>query len=229
MKRRILFFISLFVLAQSFGQEINQLDTIGERTGVWRKFYPNDRLRYEGTFEKGKEVGIFKYYSMNASKFPMVVKTYSKSSNESKVQFFTNSGVVESEGMMLDKSRIGLWVYYHKDGKTIMIEEFYEDGNLHGPYKVYYRNRNELKSTHYKEGKLHGDFKQYSSIGVLTDDLNYVKGLLDGEATYYEPNGHIKKKGLYKQDLKVGVWEFYVNGELSESKDLSKKIEKKDN
>lgn len=222
MKTTILL-LFIFITCQSFGQEVNQLDENGERTGVWRKFYSNNKLRYEGTFDKGKEVGVFKYYSMNASKYPMVVKTYSDTSNESKVQFFTNNGVLESEGMMIDKDRIGLWVYYHKDGKTIMIEELYENGELHGPYKVYYRNKNELKNTYYKEGKLHGSFKQYSSVGVLTDDLNYVEGLLDGEATYYEPNGRIRQKGAYKQDLKVGIWKYYKDGELVSTKNLDVK------
>ena len=98
-------------------------------------------------------------------------------------------------------------VIYHKDGKTIMIEETYVNGELQGPYMVYYRNRNITKSANYENGKLHGNFKQYSDVGVLTDDLNYVNGLLDGEATYYEPNGRIKKKGIYRQDLKVGIWQ----------------------
>ena len=102
MKRTSLFFISLFVIAQSFGQEVNQLDENEERTGLWQKYYPNKRLRYEGTFEKGKEVGVFKFYSINASKSPMVIKTYSPDGSESKVQFFTNNGVLESEGMMID-------------------------------------------------------------------------------------------------------------------------------
>ena len=221
----LVFFLVSFGM---FSQEINQLNEKGERTGNWKKYYPNKRLRYEGAFLNGKEVGVFKFYSMNTSVHPVAIKTFAKDSVATNVQFFTNKGVLESEGKMVDKLRVGTWEYYHKDGETLMIEENYVDGLLSGEYKLYYKNSQLTRLAYYKEGRLHGSYKQYSDKGILIDDLQYKDGFIDGKAVFYEPNGKIKQRGQYKKDLKVGIWEYYVEGKLVTSKDVDAPRDKKE-
>ena len=223
-KTRLLLVAILLVGTSSlFGQEINQLNADGERTGIWRKHYSNKGLRYEGKFENGKEVGTFRFFSINNSKYPMVIKRYNPEDDKVLVQFFSNTGILESEGYMIEKNRVGTWLYYHKNSKGIMIEETYENGNLNGVSKLFYKSRQLAKIESFKDGKLHGSSKQYSEQGVLTDDLNYENGALNGTAAFYETNGNIKQKGRYKSDIKVGVWEYYKEGVLSKTKDLSYK------
>lgn len=218
------FIIAIIALQLSLGfveaQEINQLDANGDRHGVWKKYYPNKRVRYEGTFENGKEVGVFKFYSMNSSEKPMVVKTFEANSEEALVQFFSTKGIIESEGKMKEKQRIGKWNYYHNGADTIMIEENYEDGQLSGEYKLFYKNAQLTKLTHYKIGMQHGNCKQYTEAGVLIEDVNYVDGQLHGPAVYYETTGLIKQKGNYEEDLRVGIWEWYNDGQLVSSKEV---------
>lgn len=201
-------------------QEINQTDSEGERHGVWKKFYDNNRIRYEGEFEHGREVGVFKFYSAAQSDTPLVVKTYSKETDSIAVQFFTEKGVLESEGKMIGKERIGKWLYYHKDGKQVMIEEHYKNNMLNGTYKIFYPNGKLTKIAHYKDDVLDGNSKKYAQDGVLIEDLNYKNGVLNGPAAFYETNGNIKQKGVYEDDLKVGVWEFYTDGALTKSKEI---------
>ena len=77
MYRYILFlicFLSVFI-GQAQG-DINQMDAEGKRHGVWRKHYNNNRIRYSGTFDHGKEIGVFKYYSASNSDFPILVREY---------------------------------------------------------------------------------------------------------------------------------------------------------
>jgi len=228
--KKIIFslFTIIFMGEYLFAQEINKLDENGKRTGVWRKHYPNKQLRYEGEFINGNEVGVFKFYAMSSSTHPLVIKTFIPDSKEVKVQFFSNSGVVESEGMMIAKKRVGRWVYYHRDGKTLMIEENYNNGLLSGEYKLYYKNLQITKLTHYKGGRQHGNCKQYTTAGILIEDINYVNGQLHGEAVYYETNGNVKQIGQYEEDLRVGIWEFYVDGKLTTSKEI-KPLEKEEN
>ena len=46
-----------------FAQEFNQLDSNGKKQGLWKGVYEESkRPRYEGTFEHGKEVGMFKFF-----------------------------------------------------------------------------------------------------------------------------------------------------------------------
>jgi len=225
------FFAFLF-FGYSFAQEkVNQFNSNGERIGVWKKYFSNGKIRYQGQFENGKEIGVFNFYSPVSSEFPMIVKTFENGSDIALVEHFTLKGLPESKGKMKGKKRIGKWVYYHKDGKTIMLEENYENDVLNGEYKVFYKDGKLTEIKHYKNGILDGNSKKYSPKGILIEDVNYVNGELNGAAAFYEDNGNLKYKGLYEHDFKVGYWEFYMDGELSESKEVKvfKPKDKKEN
>jgi len=209
----LLFVLSIISVQPIIAQEkINQLDTNGERIGIWKKHYNNNRIRYQGQFEAGKEVGIFKYYSALSSDHPTAIKTFSKNSSHARVQFFTEKGISESEGEMNGKNRVGKWVYFHPDGKSILSEENYENGILNGESKTYYLTGKITEFSHYKDGKLHGNLKRYADNSILLDDLNYENGKLHGAAKYYNIEGKLIFWGDYENDEKVGKWEYFENG-----------------
>ena len=195
--------------------EYNQFDANGKRHGLWKKYYDNNRIRYQGHFNHGKEVGTFKYYSAATSEFPIIVKTFHDNDDLADVKFYDEKGVLQSEGKMRGKLRVGKWLYYHKDGKSIMSEENYVDGKLEGEYKTFYPDGAPTEIATYKNGKLDGNYKKYAIKGHLILDLNYKDGKLNGPASYYSrKTGDLIKKGPYKDDQRVGTWENYVDGEL---------------
>lgn len=224
----ILFFFSGdFILnAQN---TINAFDNNGKRHGVWKKKYNNGRVRYVGKFNHGKEVGTFKYYSAANSEFPIVVKEYNNANNTAEVKFYTNKGVLESTGKMVGKNRIGKWVYFHEDGKTIMSEEHYNnEGKLHGFYKTFYKDGKPTEVANYKNGKLDGNYKKYAIKGHIYQDVNYLNGLLNGEAKYFSrKTGELTTKGQFINDKRVGTWENYADGELVSTEQPNKKKPKR--
>ena len=230
MKSRNLFFsvMSLFIVWQVGAQtEYNKFDANGKRHGLWKKYYDNNRIRYKGTFEHGKEVGTFKFYSAAQSDFPIIVKTFHDNSDVADVKFYNDEGVLESEGQMRGKKRIGKWIYYHTDGKSVMSEENYVDGKLHGAYKTFYKDGSPTEVAEYKNGKLEGNYKKYAIKGHLIYDFNYKNGKLNGPAAYYSrKTGDLIKKGLFKDDQRVGTWENYVDGELVSTEQPALKPEK---
>ncbi len=217
MKKAIIFkVITLFLMffcAQLNAQEkINQFDLKGNRNGIWKKYYTNNNIRYEGQFKNGKEVGVFKYYSITSSKYPIAIKKFNSNNTIASVKFYTVEGILESKGEMDGKKRIGKWQYYHPDGKTIMIEENYLNGVLEGEFKSYYKTGKITEILNYKTGKLHGNTKRFADNGILLDDLNYKNGKLEGLAKYYNVDGKLIYTGKYENDEKVGEWEYYENG-----------------
>ena len=202
----------LFCVQLQAQEKINQFDLKGNRNGVWKKYYSNNNIRYQGEFKAGKEIGVFKYYSVSSSEHPIAIKKFNESNNIASVTFYTVKGVVESKGEMDGKKRIGKWLYYHPDGKTIMIEENYLNGVLDGEFKSYYKTGVITEILHYKNGKLHGNSKRFADNGVLLDDLNYNNGKLEGLAKYYNINGELIYTGNYENDEKVGEWEYFENG-----------------
>lgn len=209
----VIFLLSIIGFQPINGQEkINQFDTNGERTGVWKKYYNNKRIRYQGQFRTGTEIGVFNYYSALSSEHPIVIKTFKKNSNLATIKFYTEKGILESEGAMIGKNRVGKWLYYHIDGKTILSEETYENGILNGTSKTFYLTGKMTEVSQYKNGKLHGNLKRYADNGVLLDDLTYEKGKLHGPAKYYNMAGKLIYWGDYENDEKIGKWKYFENG-----------------
>ena len=103
--KRLLFVSTLlscfFITSHLNAQKINQFDKNKKRTGVWKKYYPNKRIRYTGQFKNGKEVGVFKFYDITTSEFPTILKTFSENSDSVFVQFFTRKGTLESKGYLV--------------------------------------------------------------------------------------------------------------------------------
>ena len=216
MKYSIYILFSLLLSVSLYGQDaVNQFDENGKRHGVWKKTFPNSQqLRYEGTFNHGKEVGVFKFYCEECGKQPSVVSTFNKKDNAAWVQYFTKTGKLVSEGKMVSKEREGEWLAYHEKSKQVMSREFYKNGKLHGKQTTYYANGKATEEIHYVNGLKEGDNFYYSPEGVLIKKLNYTNDLLEGPATYYDAYGAVIIEGNYKQGKKHGLWRYFKNGEL---------------
>lgn len=227
-----LIFILVFIVSVFSAEaqnKINQFDADGNRHGVWKKYFSNDRVRYTGNFNHGKEIGVFKYYSASNSDNPIIIKKYHKNDDFADVQFLTTKGVLESEGKMKGKNREGKWLFYHPDGKSVMSEENYIDGKLHGVYKTFYLTGEPTEISFYKDGLKDGNYKKYSIKGFLYQDFNYKRGKLNGMAIYYSrKTGDLIKKGPFKNDQRVGTWENYVDGELVSTEQPAIKPKKDD-
>ncbi len=220
--------IALMSFNISFSQDnINKLDENGKRHGVWKKNYANKRIRYQGTFNHGKETGVFKYYSAAQSEFPIVVKKFDVN-GVSQVELYDNKGVLLSRGKMNGKKRIGKWEFFHEDGKTMMSVENYKSGQLDGDYKTFYKSGKPTEVAYYKNGKLDSVYRKYSIKGHLYQHFHYKDGKLNGKVVYYNrKTGELTTKGEFKNDKKVGTWENYVDGELISTEQPNKQKKKR--
>lgn len=206
---KILSYILLLFTVQIYAQStINQYDKEGKREGIWKKYYSNKRIRYQGQFKNGKEVGIFKFYSIKTSAYPIAIKKYQKNSNVIEVSFFSEGGILQSKGKMIGKLREGKWIYYRNDGKTVITKEFYQEGKLEGKQKIFYKNGKLAKEQNYKQGKLHGSAKKYTKKGILLEHINYKEGNLHGVAKYFDLTGKLISTGTYQSGKKVGNWQY---------------------
>jgi uncharacterized protein len=76
--------------------EVNQYNNDDQREGLWKDYWLNDKLMYEGLYKNGQRVGLWKGYYPNGS--------------------------LMYEGQYKNDRESGLWKYYNK-GK--LIEETY--------------------------------------------------------------------------------------------------------
>ncbi|WP_103070678.1 toxin-antitoxin system YwqK family antitoxin [Aquimarina sediminis] len=219
MRSTFLFCVLVFICFSALGQKYNTYDAQGKRHGKWQKKYNNsDQLRYEGTFDHGKEIGEFKFYKPNSDKFPTAIKTFTKNSDTVKVKYFTQKGKVISKGQMVGKNRIGLWEYYHNGSGKIMMTEQYKLGKLDGEQLTYFENGQLTEKTTYVDGKRNGKRIIYSESGVVMKEFTYENDKLHGATKYYDTDGILIIEGNYKRDRKDGIWNYYTKGKISEQK-----------
>jgi len=212
----ILFLSLLFGSSLMISQnEINQFDSQGKRHGIWKKtFEDSKQIRYEGAFIHGKEIGVFKFYCSDCKDKPTIVKTFNNDNNIAEVQYYTIKGKLVSEGNMIDKKRVGDWVYYHKKSKEIMTKEIYKDGRIDGLKVTFYLNNQIAEELNYKNGLKEGVNNYYSPEGVLLKKLFYKNDQLQGYAYYYDAKGDVVLEGNYKNNKKNGVWKTFKNKKL---------------
>lgn len=218
----VVFFMCFFLSSDFNAQKINQFDVNKKRTGLWKKYYPNKKVRYQGQFKNGKEIGVFKFYDITNSENPTTIKTYSNTNKQVSVSFYSLQGVLQSKGFFIERKRVGKWNYYFFDGK-IMSEEFYEDGKLERKLINYYPNGKPTEISIYKNGLKNGTSQKYSSKGILLEEITFKNGIPDGVARYFELNGFLKEIGVYKNGKRVGEWEYYLDGEKTPKEYFKKK------
>lgn len=215
---RALFFACLATVATIQAQRFNQFDVNQKRTGVWKKFHPNKRVKYVGAFKDGKEIGTFKFYSISNSKHPEATKVFHKNSDSVTVNYFYNTGQLKGKGMLFGRDKVGKWQYFYKKG-TLFYEEMYEGGKLSGKSIVYYKETGTIaEKSMYKNDLRHGYSKNFSDECVLLEAVLYENGKANGLAKYFELNGNLKEKGVYKDGVRVGKWEFYMDGEIADNR-----------
>ena len=160
--------------------EINRYDKNGKKTGYWREYHPNGKLKSEINYEKGLKKGISKQYDSKGKL--KEVKRYNLDSLGQNGQ--------DIELIKLHKE------YYPNTVKEKLVGGFY-NGMKQGMYREYDTLGNIINGYLYKNDT------------ILAEGLILNKGSFDGSWQYYYLNGNIKAKGIYENGSKNGIWTYY--------------------
>lgn len=220
----LVFLLLIFNLKVSAQTDINKLDSNGKKHGVWKGLYPESkRVRYEGTFEHGKEVGTFNYYDDTKAQSIIATREFAAKDNSVYTIFYDQRKNRVSEGKQVNKLFEGQWKYYHQNSKEVMTIENYKNGKLEGLRTVFYPSTKIAEETNYSNGLKNGLYKKYSEKdAIVLEESNYKNGEYDGLAIYRDPLGNIAAQGKYVNGKKKGIWQFYENGKLVSEENMSK-------
>jgi len=220
--------ICLFCFTAAWSQEINKLDANGKKHGLWKGVYENSkRPRYEGTFEHGKEVGMFKFFDDTAAGTVIATREFNPKDNSCYTIFYNQKGSKVSEGKLVDKLNEGEWKYYHEDSPVIMTSENYIKGKLNGVRKVFYLSGKIAEEANYKDGKRDGFYKKYAENGIVLEESNYKNGEFDGLAIFRSPSNVVVAKGMFVKGKKEGIWEMInEKGKLIKTNMSKQKVRK---
>jgi len=212
--KKAIFFFTLMLSAISFAQE-NQVDAAGKKHGPWKGYFEESkRVKYEGTFDHGKETGTFTFYDDTKAHTVVATRDFSKGNGSAYTIFFDPKKNKVSEGNVVNKKYEGEWKYYHEASPAVMTIENYKAGKLNGSRKVYYKSGKIAEEENYVNGIREGVYKKYTEKGVVLEEVNYKNGQPEGIAIYRDSDGNIASKGPYVNGQKKGIWEFYEGGKL---------------
>ncbi len=227
MKQLLMVFAFIFTTSIFAQSDFNKLDENGKKNGVWKGVYEESkRPRYEGTFEHGKEIGLFTFFDDTKTSSVMAIREFDSKDNSAYTIFYDQKKNKVSEGKVINKLHDGPWTYYHEASKIIMTLENYKNGKLEGVKTINFPSGKVAELTNYKNGIKEGAYKKTAENGVLLEDSFYVNGEINGVSTFKGTDGLVVAKGMFKQGKKVGIWLFYENGKLV-SKDNFNKPRKK--
>ena len=217
----------LFYIISSYSIAQNHFNEEGQRIGFWYGYHENGKVKYEGQFVNGQEIGEFKYYDVAGNK--VLHLHYLDTGKTSVARLYSSDGFEKAVGKYVNKKKEGLWSYFNQFGE-IYLEEQYENGELNGDVIYYlndflisekYRYINSLKNgvgevfyqsgminmrSHYKNGKLYGLSESYYN------EMNHsFDNILDYQRAYYNKKDLLKleSKGRYNMDFKDSIWIYF--------------------
>ena len=227
MKKNKFSFFALLIIAL-FSQSIisqtdfNKLDAKGKKHGVWKGFYEESkRPRYEGTFEHGKEIGIFNFYDDTKAKSIIATREFNTKDNSAYTIFYDQNKNIVSEGKVVNKVFEGEWKYYHLASKNIMTTEHYSKGKLEGLRTVFYLSGKIAEEISYKNNLKNGFYKKYTEKGILLEETTFKNNQYSGLAIFRDSNGNTVSEGQFVNGKKAGIWQFFEKGKLIKEMNMS--------
>ena len=168
-------------------EEINRMDSNGQKTGTWKEFYENGEEKWVGSYKKGKIDGI--------------VREFDSKGRLKKLDKF-EGGVIQEDA----EEVVFIELY----------REYYTTGELHLIGGISKGRKQGLFREFSKDAEIINSFI-YQNDSLLAEGMTDSSSLLEGEWIYYFSNGEIQAKGKYNKSVKTGEWKyFHLNGELEQ-------------
>lgn len=212
-------YLLIFILSINFvlAQDTNMLDSNGKKHGVWKGIYEESkRPRYEGVFEHGKEIGLFKFFDDTKTGTVIATRDFDPKVNSCYTIFYNQKNNKVSEGKVVNKQFEGEWKYYHENSTQIMTLEFYSNGKLNGIRKVFYVSGKIAEETTYVNGVKEGPYKKVIETNVVLEETLYKNGEYNGPAIFRDADNQIAGQGIFKNGKKVGMWKILEKGKLKD-------------
>ena len=199
-------------------EKINRNDASGKKTGTWKEFYSDGRVKEERSYKAGVLEGISKMYdesgmlksSVNYVGGNLDLK-YSEENDSIEIKEETYpDGKLKKSGPYKNTTPIGLHKLFNQDGKLY--------------YAIVYDNKGKIISEGglNEGGKKEGKWIEYYSENKKKTEGYYKSGKRNGTWKYFFVNGSVEQEGIYRNDLYDGEWYWFsANGKVIKFEEFS--------
>ena len=150
-------------------EEINRLDSEGNKQGVWKEYHENGKIKEEAFYFHGKQNGIVKKYN-NKGKLEKMESFNDGKESENEISLKLELSKIPQEldkyliGVIKENKKQGLFKVYDSIGETgkikffkndtLIYEGYYDDlSNKTGKWIYFWKNGQIKKTGIYKENK----------------------------------------------------------------------------
>ncbi len=180
------------------------VDESGNLNGKWKDYFPDGRIKAEGTYNDNRRSGLWKFYN-NLSKVEQT-GSYNNGRPDGLWQWYYNDGSILREEEYFQGFRDGSFTEYSREGSVIVTGQ-YSDGERNGPWK--FTSGDYTEEGNYIIGLKDGQWKSYYPDGTLQYRGNYVQGNPDKQQIYYYGSGRVKEVQYYQTGIRQRTWKKY--------------------
>ncbi len=208
MKYRLII-ISLLLLGFACNAQ-NKIDKQGRRQGKWIKTDKDGSRIFEGTFQDGKEVGVFNYYYPDGTL--KIRNTFTVPGRYCRHEAYDQKGHRLADGYYDQKNRDSVWHFYNEDGKVIKVTS-YRMGIKQGRQVIFNSKGDTAEVSGWKDNHRNGRWwKRIGDKGYITG--YYVNGGIHGRLVEYGEDGNMIREGFYNNGARHGQNKIYEAGKL---------------
>jgi antitoxin component YwqK of YwqJK toxin-antitoxin module len=182
-------------------------------------YYDNGQLRSETIYDpKTRRLRSVKTWYPDGSKY--MVDEYLHDNTNQYEAYYSNGELQEKRinGKIEKYPPKGQIELFYNNGQLKSSYQYSDQGELNGPYEIYYSSGQMWEKGSYKNGKKDGRLQKWYTNGQEAEDHQMVNGGIDGPYERYYYNGILWKKGTFKIGKAVGLYEkWFNNGQLAYS------------
>lgn len=153
-----------------------------QKEGLWKRYWPNGKLKSEITYEGGHPQGWYRTYY--------------------------DTGVCEEEGGWWNNRNAGYLRRWHPNGQAQQMFNFDNNGKRQGLQRYFYENGNLELEVSVINGSESGPYRRYYPDGSLAEEKVFENGaVVPGSLKTYKPKSELKEAPVEKDpyDKKVGT------------------------
>jgi antitoxin component YwqK of YwqJK toxin-antitoxin module len=153
-----------------------------QKEGLWKRYWPNGKLKSEITYEGGHPQGWYRTYY--------------------------DTGVCEEEGGWWNNRNAGYLRRWHPNGQAQQMFNFDNNGKRQGLQRYFYENGNLELEVSVINGSESGPYRRYYPDGSLAEEKVFENGaVVPGSLKTYKPKSEFKEAPVEKDpyDKKVGT------------------------
>lgn len=187
-------------------ENINRKDSKGLRQGKWKYFYPDGKVKLEGTYRDDKRNGYFKTYDDKG-----MLLEISKYVNDVKQEEAPELAKLDVKTDYYPSGKVKTVASYKGEVPEGIRREFSEEGKVTAAY-TFSKGKLIAEGIVDEEGVREGDWKEFYTSGQLRAEGKYAGGNRIGKWKFYYENGNLEQEGSYNnQGNADGVWRWYFD------------------